>query len=794
MSSSSSSLQLSTAITRTFRQLRRLLTRYVATQGLLWIALWLLLVFWLGGLIDYLPVTMGSSETPGWLRAGLLAMMLFGSGLIGYRWIVARLWVKLENKSLALLIERHYPELNNELITAVELGDAAPGPDVSNPLAHRKMLQRVHQSAEQHIAVVRPIDMFDWQPLWSAGIAAALGLSVTAVAVLGMPEWTGRWARRLFTLADEPWPRRAALRADGLLLQVPAFSTQLSAERVLVPFVDSVARVPQGAAPQLQISADARAQQVPEVCTMFYQSADGTRGRANLRRIGSPRNEWQSFTLEGPPLDGLTHNMQIDVLGLDARLRDLDIEVVQPAVVADMQLSCVYPSYLLDSFSVRGQQETIQYRSGLAIPEGTEVTLVGTASHPLRRVEYMIQAPTSESASETKPEAPSILSSAPDGLTFRVPLGQLTASQVVEIRLIDQYGLSAEQIPRYVITMREDTIPEVATQLEGIGLAITANAQLPITGTVIDDHGIEQVSLELGVAEAPPLAITLALEETQLTAIIDLEQLAEQQQISLAPGMNLGLVVSAQDYYDLGDKSHVGRGQSVQLSVVTPDQLLVILDRQELELRQRFELIVSELEQLRPVLQTMKTDLPATSGQIRLQPAPGSTSPVVGYLQEASRESPTQVAQRLAGLWSQQSVLQADKSQQELSSVAARVDNLRMQLINNRIESYDRQQRLQDKVGLPLRSVLANEYEALRRALAAMQTAALAGGGRESAQVSAQALEAVLLKLEEIKASMQDIEDFNEIIDLVRGLLEDQEKVLGETEQQQRQRILDLLR
>jgi hypothetical protein len=117
-----------------------------------------------------------------------------------------------------------------------------------------------------------------------------------------------------------------------------------------------------------------------------------------------------------------------------------------------------------------------------------------------------------------------------------------------------------------------------------------------------------------------------------------------------------------------------------------------------------------------------------------------------------------------------------------------------MQLINNRIESYDRQQRLQDKVGLPLRSVLANEYEALRRSLAAMQTAALAGGGRESAQVSAQALEAVLLKLEEIKANMQDIEDFNEIIDLVRGLLEDQEKVLGETEQQQRQRILDLLR
>jgi len=794
MSSSSTSLQLSTAITQTFRQLRRLLTRYVATQGVLWIALWLLLVFWLGGLIDYLPVTLGSSETPSWLRASLLATMLIGSGLIAYRWIVARLWVKLENKSLALLIERHYPELNNELITAVELGDSAPGDDVSNPLAHRQMLQRVHQAAEQHMAVVRPIDMFDWQPLWSAGIAVALGLAVTAVAVLGMPEWTGRWARRLFTLADEPWPRRAALRTDGLLLQVPSFSTQLSAERVLIPFVDGVARVPQGAAPQLQISADARAQQVPEVCTMFYQSADGTRGRANLRRIGSPRNDWQSFTLDGPPLDGLTHNMHIDVIGLDARLRDLEIEVVQPAVVADMQLTCVYPSYLLDSFSVRGQQETIPYRSGLAIAEGTEVTLVGTASEPLSRVEYMIQGPTSGTAANGPPETPHILSRTPDGLTFQLPLGQLTASQVVEIRLLDQYGLSAEQIPRYVITMREDTIPEVTTQLEGIGLAITANAQLPIRGTVVDDHGIEQVNVELSVAESPLLVLPLTLQETQLTATIDLKKLSEEQQISLAPGMNLGLVVTAQDYYDLSDTPHQGRGQSMQLSVVTADQLLVILDRQELELRQRFELIVSELEQLRPVLQTMKTDLPATSGRIRRQPPSAPASQLVSYLQEPRRESPTQIAQRLAGLWSQQSVLQADKSQQELSSVAARVDNLRLQLINNRIESYDRQQRLQDKVGLPLRALLANEYEALRRSLAAMQTAALAGGGRESAQVSAQALEAVLLKLEEIKANMQDIEDFNEIIDLVRGLLEDQEKVLGETEQQQRQRILELLR
>ncbi len=653
---------LSTAVTQTFSQLRQLLARYVTIHGLLLVALWLLLIFWVGGLIDYLPVTMGSNETPVWLRGCLLVAMFVGSCFIGYRWIVARLFVRLHDRSLALLIERNYPELNNELITAVELsGHTVEG--VSNPRAHQLMLDRVHRSVSERIAIVRPSELFEWQPLWAVGIAVAFGVTLTTIAALGMSEWTGRWSRRLFALSNEPWPRQAALRADGLLLQVPSFSNQLSAEHVLVNFADNVARVPQGAAPQLQISADAGAEQVPEVCTLFYRSTDGARGRANLRRIGSPRDAWQTFTLDGPPLDGLTHDMVIDVVGLDARLRDLRIEVVQPVVVSEMKLECVYPDYLLDSLSVRGAIETIEYRSGLAIPEGTQVTLVGTASAPLSRVEYLINSPAHDASNQ----GPQVLRSIPSGNSFQLPLGVLHASQVVEVRLVDHFGLSAEQIPRYVVTMREDTVPEVATQLEGIGTAVTSIAQIPIIGTVVDDHGIEQVSAEISVNEAPPNQIPLSLEKTQLKSTIDLEKLQEQQLLELVPGMTLGLVVTAQDYYNLGPKRHLGRGQAVQLSVVTSDQLLVILDRQELELRQRLELIVAELEQLRQVLQTMKTDLPATSAHNRSLYLPiGVVSP-----QEATRETKSQVAQRLAGMWSQQSVLQADKSQQELSSVAA---------------------------------------------------------------------------------------------------------------------------
>ncbi len=821
MQQTSDDLRLSSAILSRLDELRRLLRRYVTVQGTLLIVLWLLLAFWLGGLVDYLPVTVGSSESPRALRIAWLVVMAAGSLWIAWRWIVTRLRGRPANSSLALLLERHYPELNSELITAVELSDRTQGDrtqggrqnsdsqlsPLTNPAAHRAMLERVHRSATERIAMVRPRELFNWRPLWVTGGATLLALVLTVIAALSVPAWMELWSKRLFALSDQPWPRQATLRVDGLQLQVPAFSTQIAAERVWLPFVDGVARVPQGASPMLQVSAAADASQVPEICTLYYRTNDGSRGRANLRRVGGPRDAWQPFTIDGPPLDGLTQNIHLDVVGLDARLRDLTIEVVDPAVIAGMQLVCQYPSYLLDSLSVRAQRETLEYRSGIFIPEGTEVTLSGTASGPLSRVDYIIQNPTAPGepalAAESAGQVHSLQCS---GATFEIPLGRVAHSQMVEVRLIDQHGLSSAQIPRYSIAVREDTIPEVTSQLEGIGLGITPQAMLPIVGSVVDDHGVHEVSAELIVNEGQTLDLPLALDEDQLQATIDLDQLQQQGKLQLQPGATLGLVVAARDFYDLGPQPHVGRGQPLQLSVVTPDQLLVMLDRQELELRQRLEQIISELVQLREVLQTLKNDLPQAAAQLEIQPANALSKShrfvavqQVAVQQEATRETRAEQTQRLAGLWAQQSVLQADKSQQELSSVAARVDNLRLQLVNNRVDSYDRQERLLSKVGLPLRELLTSEYRTLQRSLADLQSATIAGGGAQptaqaTASLSNAALDAVLLKLDEIKSNMQDIEDFNEIVDLVRGLLDDQEKLLSETEQEQRKRILDLLK
>jgi len=787
-----------------------LIRNYVIAESLLWVALWCLAIFWLGGMLDYLPVTAGASETPRAVRIGLLVVMAVGAGWILVVRLARRVFAKLPTKSLALLVERKYPEFNNELVTAVELTSKAET-EVSNPAAYRAMLGRVHDSIGRRIERVEPATLLNWQPIWSLGVAFAFGVAVTAIASLGMSSWMRQWSQRLFALSDEPWPRRAVLSADGIQLQLPPFTGQLAAERVMIPFEDGLARLPIGAAAQLQISADTKAVAVPETCTLFYRAEDGSRGRANLRRVGGPVAGWQQFTLEGPPLDGLTDDLEFDVVGLDARLRDLRLQVVEPAVISEMQIECRYPAYLIDTLSNRPSVERLSYRSGQRIPQGTEVMLIGKSSSPLKLVQYVVRG----SSTSSTQGAIEIRTAEPNGDEFIVPLGQLDSSLVVEVRLLDQFGLSSDQIPRYLLTMQEDEVPDVETRLDGIGMAVTPKAIIPIVGEVTDDYGVAEVLIELARNEDEPLKLPLTLTgDDKIDARIDLAQLAEEGKLQLAPDMTLGMVVSARDRFDLQGQQHVGLGQPQQLAVVTADKLLVILDRQELELRQRLELIISEVQQLRDALQDTATSLakPDSAGVYRGAKLLGAVGIQDGRDegqaaneeaneeagQAANQAAPDAAAQlrRIAMLRAQQAVLQGDKSQQELASIALRVDGIRKQLVNNRIESSeDRQGRLQEKVHQPLTDLLADEYEKLQTSLVTFQTAAMtdAGGGPQARQAVA-ATDQVLIALEAIKANMLDIESFSEIVDLVRGLLDDQEKILSETEKQQKKRLLDLLK
>ena len=884
-----SGFHLPDSVHRLLGSLRSQIRRRVVLDGLLVAALCVLLVFWFGALIDYVPVTVGSNETPRWLRAALLVVMGLGVGWAILWRLGRRVIARLSNRSLAVLIERHFPQLNYELVTVVELTDK-PSEDVSNPTAYRAMLRRVHDSVAQHVAGLDLGGLLNWKPVWLQATAVAALLLLTAGVAIAKPEWMGLWSSRLFSLSDERWPRLARLQADGVQLQLPTFTGQLAADRLTIPFETNTVRVPRGSSVVLQVLADTTARQVPELCTLFYQLADGARGRANMRRLGGNRGDWQTFMLDGPPLVDLSGDVMFDVVGGDARLDDFRLQVVDPAVVTSMELDLTYPPYLLSSHSGLPPQELLPFRSGQRIAEGTQVVLKGAASGPLREVQYVVRTLQTKNAQfnraglknakETLTSSATVVAGAttnggdhdqqgavddaieiktvrPDGQHFEIPLGILRDTTVVEIRLLDEFGLASDQIPRYTVTVLEDMQPEVETRLVGIGSAVTPKAVMPIAGTARDDHALARVWTTVVLNEEPPLELeTPVKEDGQLESRVDLLELAEKHGFNAAPDSTLGLVVSAADRFDLDGIKHIGSGQPFQVAVLTEDKVLVLLDRQELELRQRLELIISELTQLRDVLREMsRTDNstntnPTSAGRRReshrsftglaglraAAPIPAAPSQAAPSQAAPSQAAPSQAAltraaltpatlaaavfneardqageggggeadaqqqdaeqlRRLLLLRAQQSVLQADKSQQELLGVATRVEDIRLQLINNRIDNIDRQTRLHERVYLPLESVLQREMEEFRGRLAQLQTASMSPqGSAVQAAAAADANDRVLVALDVIVANLLDLASYNEIIDLVRDILDEEERLLEETQKKQKQNIFDILK
>jgi len=113
--------QLPRQIRRALAGLRWRIRAYVLVEGLAVAVMWLCLTFWAGLAIDYLPVLLGADEMPHAARATVLVVIAAVLAWILYRWILRRAFVRLANRSMAVLLERRHQQFHDALITAVEL-------------------------------------------------------------------------------------------------------------------------------------------------------------------------------------------------------------------------------------------------------------------------------------------------------------------------------------------------------------------------------------------------------------------------------------------------------------------------------------------------------------------------------------------------------------------------------------------------------------------------------------------------------------------------------------------------
>jgi hypothetical protein len=207
-------------------------------------------------------------------------------------------------------------------------------------------------------------------------------------------------------------------------------------------------------------------------------------------------------------------------------------------------------------------------------------------------------------------------------------------------------------------------------------------------------------------------------------------------------------------------------------------------------MRARVEQILSELGQLRDLLLLMNRS-PETASNDDADRTDAES------VDTAPRESPEERRRRLLVLRSQQAAAQSDKSGGELKGVGNEIRQIVMELIHNRIDSKDRRERLEQKIQIPLEQLLASQWEPFRERISELESLAPRVDPSEWTQRLATAIEqnnAILAALTSILNDMVDIQDFNEVIDMVRGMLDEQDRVLERTKQEQKKRLLDALK
>ena len=102
---------------------------YVLGEGVAAVAVVIGVAFWAGLAIDWL------FEPSPAVRVGMWTAAVVAVLAAAWRWIGRRLFARLRDDSLALLVERKHPQLDESLITAVQTAGAADiGPH------HRELL------------------------------------------------------------------------------------------------------------------------------------------------------------------------------------------------------------------------------------------------------------------------------------------------------------------------------------------------------------------------------------------------------------------------------------------------------------------------------------------------------------------------------------------------------------------------------------------------------------------------------------------------------------------------------
>lgn len=732
MSTDVGPIQTAPEIERVLDALRTRIRRYVLAESVARFLVVAVVLVWLSFAIDWF------FEPPRAVRALLLAISGVALAVSFWRLIVDAWLLPLAPRSLALLLERRFPELRDSLITAIE--PAAPSLPDEEPY-YAEMLAATREAAARRVAALDLDQVFRPAPLVRSVLLAAIAVVSIASLAFARPALFETWTRRALGLSDELYPRSTRLAVEG--------------------FEQGYVKVARGADFQVVAQADTK-MVVPPTVRIQYETG-GVRDRASMDREGNAdpaRDEFQKYSYNFHVLAPIT----FDLVGGDDRIEDLRIEVVEvPTVdVGATFLECRFPDYL------QRQPRDVPITAAVALPRGTEVVIRAQANKPLVGIDISdgqdLQTSIQPSAETTR---------------FSFPIGRLDESRVVQFTLRDADGIASREPWRLALGVIPDEAPKVSVRLRGIGTAITPQANIPVVGPVEDDYGLTQLWFEQQRGEEQPARRDLA-QQPGGQAKLSLEEAVDVRELGLQPGQTFHLQLKARDNCGLDGGANEAASERFTLQVVSPEELRSMLEARELNLRRRFEQLMGEVTETRDALSQLKAE---------------ASAPSTDAAPDAADESSPGDAFDARTLVVDRSLQNSRKNADETLSVAVAFDDIHEELINNRVDTEELKIRLQQRIAEPLHKLSAEAFPELDRRLVGLRENVTANSPATVGALAAARgqLDQILVDMQQVLDKMMEMETFNEVVDMLRGIIDTQENLNDETKQQRKQSVRSLL-
>ena len=670
-----------------------------------------------------------------WFRFGLPARLVLLSislaGVLGFLGVRAvRHWraSRLDELSLAMTLDRYRPGVGQQVADVLQLPDLLDGPTSS---ASGAMVRLAVRRASEALAGS------DWRSLWNRKRTAVyaggllVGLLAPAVFALAAPEAARLSFARWLLGSSERWPQQTYLTVMGLdargRLLAPRDERLVLDVRSDLPLAEPRGGrwVVQGRGEPLTLRRKPATPRTPPSVLVRERTAEGAARNGTMVAAGPAL-----FRYEFPPSSSAS---TFRLSGGDDWLGPITVERVDRPYLAGIRLRVKEPGAAYGGF-----RDVDDPRQHLLFLPDTEVQLTLTGSEALADTRLNVH-----------PGSPPVLKRDDDrSFTARWTLREATTLEAVLTS--GKTGLTSQ--PAFLsIGILKDREPRVTLRAAGVGAHVTPVATIPLTLAATDDLGLAAVRVQADrtanadeKASAPKTqrnTTPFPLPQEGGRPVLD-HQVRHDVLLQSDPP-KVGTVLRFQGEADdrCARGAQTGRSGTIQLQVVSPDELFYeILIRQRAE-RAKFVAALEAVEKQTPVL----------AGK----PSPDDLLRVTRAQHSAARQ---------------------------LDQIAGRIADTLQEMKLNQVGSPKSHRLLQEGVIDPIRALTAGPMNTLRGVLQSNAGVEKARGLQGE----------VVAKMKVILEQMSQWESFVDVVNQVAEVIRMQQKVLQATEKARESRTQEV--